>query len=188
MFTSDTHFGHFNVLAYSKRPFASIEEHDEALIQNWNSVVAPTDTIYHLGDFSLGSREHATKVLQRLNGCKILILGNHDRSAKAMVEMGFQEAHRSLLTKIDGKTVYMAHIPLHKDWYLSKRYNPKHTPEPPKYYDFWLCGHVHEKWRSIGKIINVGVDVFDYRPVSFSEVISSLSCKTPVGEHNVRSS
>ena len=77
-FTSDTHYGHKNILQYEKeaRPFETIEEMHEVLIHNWNSVVAPADIVYHLGDFCFGrgNIRHAG----RLNGKKRLVLGNHD--------------------------------------------------------------------------------------------------------------
>ena len=66
--TSDTHFGHDRKFLYSPRGFKSIQEHDEAIIQNWNSVVEPDDTVYHLGDVMLGDNEHGMECLKRLNG------------------------------------------------------------------------------------------------------------------------
>lgn len=53
-FTSDTHFGHKAIIGFCDRPFSSVEEMTEVLVENWNSVVGPTDTIYHLGDFAFG--------------------------------------------------------------------------------------------------------------------------------------
>ena len=78
-FTSDLHIGHKNILEYSKRPFESIEEHDEMLVQNWNSIVKPGDLIYCLGDFALCSAERATSIAKRLMGNKYLVFGNHDK-------------------------------------------------------------------------------------------------------------
>ena len=54
-FTSDTHFGHENILKFCNRPFSSIEDHDLALINNWNSVIGNDDTVFHLGDFCFGN-------------------------------------------------------------------------------------------------------------------------------------
>jgi len=75
-FTSDTHFGHANIIRYSNRPYDTTEEHDEALIANWNFSVQPNDEVYHLGDFSFGNK--AMEILPRLNGIIHLIKGNHD--------------------------------------------------------------------------------------------------------------
>lgn len=77
-FTSDTHFGHSNIIKYCQRPFNSAEHMDEVLISNWNEVVSPQDIVFHLGDFCFGSDKEWIKILQRLNGTKYLILGNHD--------------------------------------------------------------------------------------------------------------
>lgn len=76
-FTSDTHFGHKHILEFCKRPFSSIEEHDEQLIANWNSVVGVDDTIFHLGDFAFGGYPFWKKIVEQLNGHIILVIGNH---------------------------------------------------------------------------------------------------------------
>lgn len=80
--TSDTHFGHHGVTKFLRddgsklRPWDTIEEMDEALVENWNKVVRPQDKVYHLGDVVINRR--AIPTLGRLNGEKILIKGNHD--------------------------------------------------------------------------------------------------------------
>lgn len=79
---SDTHFGHKGVTEFLRndgsklRPFSTVEEMDEALIENWNSIVRPEDKVYHLGDFCINRK--ALKIGHKLNGTKILIKGNHD--------------------------------------------------------------------------------------------------------------
>ena len=77
---SDTHFNHENVIRYSNRPYASVEEMNEALIANWNNVVKPEDVVICLGDFALGNKDDIPGIVARLNGMKILVRGNHDRS------------------------------------------------------------------------------------------------------------
>ncbi len=74
--TSDTHFGHANVIKYSNRPYKDVDEMDSILIKNWNEVVQPNHTIFHLGDFSFKDPE---RYLNRLNGKIIYIPGNHDQ-------------------------------------------------------------------------------------------------------------
>lgn len=77
-FTSDPHYGHANVIRYCARPFRDVQEMNEALINNWNSVVTQDDTVYVLGDFSLGFSE-VERYSSRLLGKKFLIPGNHDK-------------------------------------------------------------------------------------------------------------
>ena len=67
-FTADTHFGHANIIKYCHRPFATVEEMDEALVRNWNAVVSPDATVFHLGDFALDSKERWKELFERLNG------------------------------------------------------------------------------------------------------------------------
>jgi len=79
-FTSDTHYGHTNIVERFAvpRPFASIEEHDEVLVRNWNETVAPDDEIFHLGDFAYKCHpKRMAEIFARLNGRKHLVVGNH---------------------------------------------------------------------------------------------------------------
>ena len=91
---SDTHFNHLNIIKYCNRPFETVEEMNEFIIQKWNNTISNDDTVYFLGDFCLGNREKVIELGHRLNGHKILILGNHDRVTKtAFVDAGFEEIY-----------------------------------------------------------------------------------------------
>ena len=79
-FTSDTHFGHERIIQYCNRPFKDAAEMNEALIRNWNAVVPPDGTVFHLGDFAMGmDQDRTVGILSRLNGTIYLVAGNHDR-------------------------------------------------------------------------------------------------------------
>ena len=77
-FTSDSHFGHDNIIRHCKRPFQDGAQMDRALMNAWDSVVSPGDVVYHLGDFSLRPAETIQGLLKKLHGTKHLIVGNHD--------------------------------------------------------------------------------------------------------------
>lgn len=160
-FTSDNHFGHANIRIYCKRPFESTEEMDGEMERRWNSVVGPDDDVYHLGDFMLGSNmmERAAALLKRLNGRKRIARGNHDRSLTFLREVGFEQAFASFHATLGGANVWMRHHPPAR---------PEAWCDP---YDLLLCGHVHEKWRARGKLINVGVDQWDFTPVRLERLI-----------------
>lgn len=115
---SDTHFGHAKILGYEGRPWDDIDEHDEALIARWNSVVEEGDTVWHLGDVALKSPSKEYKalvhrIIPRLNGRKRLVMGNHDRgrSATWWINVGFREAikyPRAIV--VDG--IVLSHVPM----------------------------------------------------------------------------
>ena len=150
-FTSDTHFNHANVIKYCGRPFGSAEEMNREMIARWNAVVGPEDTVYHLGDFALGKFAEAPVFLRQLNGArKILIRGNHDRSVRQMLAVGFDEVHQ----KLEWNGWLLQHHPIKTSRKL-------------------LCGHIHEKWLRLGWTINVGVDVWDFTPRIIEELVEA---------------
>ncbi len=107
---SDTHFGHANVIDYCNRPFSSVEEMDETLIENWNSTVNKNDVVIHLGDFGLGNKDYIKSIIERLNGKKILILGNHDWKEDFYKESGFHTVSRFPI--VYDHFYLMSHAPL----------------------------------------------------------------------------
>lgn len=171
-FTSDTHFNHANIINLSKRPFKDVNHMNEVMVNNWNEVVKPEDTIIHLGDFAMGPKVQHASFLERLNGYLILVRGNHDQSHEKMMEMGWDEVMITHTTVIDGLKVYMAHVPVGNDPYSQRFYKTEFTPAPPEY-DIWLCGHVHNAFKRKDNVINVGVDVWDFRPVDFKTLLTA---------------
>lgn len=115
-FTSDTHFHNRTTISLENRPFNSTEEMKATIIANWNKVVSPNDTVYHLGDVSFGTYTDWVDVLTKLNGRKVLILGNHDDVliARRLRKEGYlAELHeKGLSLDIDGKELCLSHYPL----------------------------------------------------------------------------
>ena len=92
---SDTHFNHANIIKYCNRPFKDTKEMYEAMIKNWNETVSNNDIVIHLGDFGLSNKEYIASIIKRLNGKKILIMGNHDNwSEQFYREAGFHTVSR----------------------------------------------------------------------------------------------
>lgn len=110
-FIGDTHFGHKNILKYEPyyRNFKNIDEHNEALIDNWNKVVRPNDTIFHLGDFCFGRRN--IHIAGRLNGKKRLVMGNHDVYDPREYLLYFQSLHGMIFYK----EFVLSHMPCRVD-------------------------------------------------------------------------
>jgi len=87
-FCSDTHFDHFNITKYCKRPFDTKQEMNDTLVERWNSVVTKNDIVFLLGDFCFGNKTAWRKWLNKLNYREIhLIQGNHDRDSDIPQEM-----------------------------------------------------------------------------------------------------
>ena len=115
-FIADTHFGHKKILDFcaEQRPFKTIEDHDKFLIDSWNSAVTEEDTVYVLGDFELGGVIHkwdrVKELLSKLNGEKVLVMGNHDvnLSAQLWEDAGFYDA----LPMLEYKGCLLTHIPI----------------------------------------------------------------------------
>lgn len=193
-FTSDTHYFHKNVITYCNRPYESLEQMHEKLIENYNSVVGPNDECYILGDFSFGNAGNTEEIVKRLNGKKHLILGNHDgHSATRYKAMGFEsvvnnqkfchvlgeDTEPTEHSKQEIQLFNMSHFPYLE---IESGYEPELLDELKikyKYHKFgvpndgkWLLhGHVHCSWKTKGMMINVGVDVWDFKPVSMEQIM-----------------
>jgi len=164
-FTADTHFFHGGngknrgVIKYCNRPFSSVEEMNEKLIENWNNTVGKKDTVYHLGDFAFGKKEDVRKLRFRLNGKIHLILGNHDyRNKLNKLENTFTSISDIKTIKYEKQIIVLCHYAL-RVWDRSC-------------YNTWqLYGHSHGNLPPDGKQIDVGVDVGKrYAPVSFDTI------------------
>lgn len=170
-FTSDTHFGHFNIIGYTNRKdkdgklFKDAWEMNRVLTENWNAVVKPEDLVYHLGDFSFQSDRYR----HYLNGHIVLVRGNHD---KQRYDELFEEVVDMVEIKIGEFSCIMTHIPIELGRPYKKGMSPDFTLLDK--YDFIIAGHVHEAWKTSGKNVNVGVDVWDMKPVHINELARYL--------------
>ena len=111
-FTSDTHFNHANIIKFCNRPFKDVEQMNEVIIANWNSVIGKDDTVFHLGDFCLGGATEWTKILDRLNGKIYLIMGNHDlKNIRQGFISRFEHVAMQMRIEIGKKRIYLCHYP-----------------------------------------------------------------------------
>ncbi|MBW4606355.1 MAG: metallophosphoesterase family protein [Hassallia sp. WJT32-NPBG1] len=164
-FTSDTHFGHKNILKYTSRPFSSIEEMDEVLIENWNSKVASDDEVYHLGDVGLYSPGKLRKILDKLNGKIYLIRGNHDESAQTCKDRfeWIKDYYELLMPDSDGYQGKQLIILFH---YAMRVWQASH------YGSYHLYGHSHGELPDDPNSLSfdVGVDCHNYAPINYDDV------------------
>ncbi len=159
-FTSDTHFGDPRVLRIDRRPFPNIPAHDEALIARWNEAVAPDDEVWHLGDFALHVKpERIADLLARLHGTKHLITGNNDGAA-TLAAPGWASVQAYAELNVGGTWVVMCHYAF-RTWKNMGR--------------GWidLHGHSHGKLKPQTRQYDVGVDAFDFRPVTLDTILNS---------------
>jgi calcineurin-like phosphoesterase family protein len=182
-FTADLHFGHANIIEYSGRPFADADSMDRALVERWNAVVQPTDSVWVLGDVALGKINDSLPLVGELCGRKLLLAGNHDRCwaghgrkaegwTERYLHAGFAEVHQGQITLTVGRQPVVAcHFPYRGDSHDHDRFVEQRPADGGK----WLLhGHVHERWRQRGRMINVGVDAWDCRPVRESELVALI--------------
>jgi calcineurin-like phosphoesterase family protein len=156
-YTSDNHFFHTNIIKYCDRPFVDVNEMNETMIRNWNSVVQQGDLVIHGGDFALCNFDTAKHILECLNGDKILVRGNHDRSSKSMREMGFKE----VVSLYNSGTVCVVHDP------------SKVSEDIIKIRDHILYGHTHERLIHKDKFINICVEQNNYTPKTLEQLLST---------------
>jgi len=159
-FTSDHHFMHKNIIRYEDRPFESVEEMNRELASRWNQVVGKDDVIFLLGDFCFGGQQLWRFILKGLNGVKYLVPGNHDKS---IVEECFVHTYPIMNLIVCGQRITLCHYPI-LSWYQRSR-------------GAWhLHGHTHSKElpHQDPLRVNVGVDRWDFYPVSFNELKNKI--------------
>lgn len=171
-FISDTHFGHKNIINFKRndntplRPFDSVEEMDDVLVENWNKVVNQKDTVYHLGDVVINRKSLST--LDRLNGRKVLIKGNHDIFKLKDYAKYFDDIRAYKVMPAHG--IICSHIPIH--------------PDSLARWEFNIHGHLHANNVKIvdapldindSRYINVSVEQINYTPISFNEILDKIN-------------
>jgi calcineurin-like phosphoesterase family protein len=192
-FTSDWHIGHTNVIRLSQRPFRDVEHMAEVLVNNFNACARPGALTYFLGDMGLCKGEELKAVVSKLNGTKVLVLGNHDKNHEAMFKIGFDAVVNSATIYVAHQRVTLSHCPLRGVWREATE-GMKDSTGAENWHgeakqvrfsiadegQFHLHGHIHspnggKSERLLGRQMDVGVDANKYRPVSISEVESWIS-------------
>lgn len=172
-FTSDHHFGHENIIKFCNRPFKDAREMNEELIKRWNEKIKPNDHVYHLGDFGLTYKENLADILDRLNGKKYLIVGNHE-SAALQNRKKFEwvkEYFELKIKDLDGQGGYQRIMLFHyamRTWRGEGRGN------------WHLYGHSHGNLPDLEDKLSfdIGVDSHDFYPLSYEEVKAIMKNKT----------
>lgn len=149
-----THFGHANIIRLAHRPFESVAEMDEVLIENWNRKVKPDDTVYHLGDFSWYHPSKTAEVLSKLNGHIVAIQGNHDplKWGQPYLELTVQD-----------KGLVLCHYPIEEwnGWWKGTLHIHCHTHKP--------------EFHSAERRGNVTVEAIGYAPIALTDIIDMLT-------------
>ena len=176
-FTSDTHFGHENIIRFCNRPFSNAQEMNAELIRRWRDPVPEDGIEFHLGDFAHGSSRLWNHILCVLPGRKYLILGNHDMKSVSQGFMSlFELVTQQMTIRVGGQTIVLNHNPF--------------LCYGGSYRNVWqLFGHVHSGPVSHTGIdhprlnmlfplqYDVGVDNNNFRPVSFAEVKAKIEAQ-----------
>jgi calcineurin-like phosphoesterase family protein len=195
--TADTHFFHGNIIEYTNRPFSNVYEMNEQLIINWNDEVRQEDKVLVVGDFGFMGVRTGAEILARLHGKKYIVLGNHDENVSRALRMGFEGAFTHPVMLNHGRSNFLVcHFPFRPNlgkrlnWYvrggrgvrrnmsLKERIRApywRYFPQIPIWWDGSMCllhGHTHREPRidCVRHMINVGVDLWAYRPVSLDEI------------------
>lgn len=169
-FTSDQHFNHQNIIAYCKRPYRTLREMNEVIIDRHNSVVGKKDMVWHLGDFSWSE---AASFLSKLNGKHNLCLGNHDHKHIKKWEFDlFDRVEQACIVKYEHKSLWLSH-------YAHARWPSSHMGSGH------IFGHSHGLYKPDNKSFDVGVDTnafFPYSWLDIFEVLAKLSQDKYTGE------
>lgn len=158
-FISDTHFGHNNIIKFSDRPFENLQHMTDGLVNNFNACVKSNDVSIWVGDVAFMNENEAQKLVKRLNGYKILVVGNHDifKKNKRIMNLGFDEYHITYNLQFDSTVVAITHYPIDSG-NLPKGWINVH-------------GHLHRNGHHADEIdtpthINVNCEFWNYTPIN----------------------
>jgi calcineurin-like phosphoesterase family protein len=169
-FTADTHFGHGGALGLFRRPFASVHDMDEAMVQRWNESVGPADEVWHLGDFAVRrSVAEMARILAALRGKVHLIAGNND-GPDTVALGGFASVHLYVELEMAGVNLVLCHYPF-RSWNRMARGAVN------------LHGHSHGRLKRVPRQLDVGVDVWDFRPIPLEKVLAACSPRARRAAH-----
>jgi calcineurin-like phosphoesterase family protein len=181
-YTSDLHFGHNRGFLYEPRGFKTIQEHDAAIIENWNKIVKDNDIVYLLGDTMLNDNDNGIKCLNALNGHIWFICGNHDTSERIYriyhdcPNIRFLGSDNELNCacaykyKEKGFNLYLSHYPTIT--------SSVENMAPLKHHIINLHGHIHSKnkfYQDMPFCYNVTLDAHNNTPVSFDKIIADIA-------------
>jgi calcineurin-like phosphoesterase family protein len=160
-FTADHHFGHGGARGLFRRPFASVAEMDEAMVARWNEVVAADDEVWHLGDFAVRQSAARTgELLESLAGTKHLLVGNNDGPVTTGLAGWASVQHYAELEE-GGTFLVLCHYPL-RSWHRMSRGALN------------LHGHSHGRLAPLPRQVDVGVDVWNFRPITLADIRAHL--------------
>lgn len=176
-YTSDEHHGHRNIIQFCKRPFASIEEMTEGLIERHNEVVKTDDRVWHLGDMfwrTFGVFA-ALDVMKRLNGSHFYVNGNHEEVFHVGGNLG-STLHLAFNDRFERTQIFPAGGPKHGiilDHYAGRVWHDSDKGS------WQLYGHTHSALPEIDPLLalDVGVDANNYYPVSLDQVRERMESK-----------
>ena len=176
-FTSDLHLCHNKPFLYEPRGFISVQEMNEAIVRNWNSVVKPSDVVFILGDLMLNDNELGINYINKLNGRKSIVIGNHDTANRILLYNSKIDNLQGLaygdMFEYNGYHFYLSH-------YATLTSNHDYN-KPLKHRVISLCGHTHTKdkfadWDK-GLIYHCELDAHNNFPVSVEEIIKDIEEK-----------
>ena len=166
-FTADTHFGHNNIIRYCERPFRDSKEMDEEIIKRWNSRIKPGDLVFHVGDVIFHRKAEDLDIINRLNGVKHLILGNHD--APESLYPYFETISEIATVRVRKNSQIQRIVLCH---YAMRTWDQSHRGA------WHLYGHTHGKLEENNSLsMDCGVDTNDFYPYSYSEIKARMEAK-----------
>lgn len=175
--TSDPHYGHKNIIGFCDRPFKDVNEMNVELVNRYNKVVGPNDSVLWVGDCTMGMKFSLFKstIMDNLHGRKFLVRGNHDPKTQKCLDWGFEGVADELWLDLEGTPALVSHYP-------PKGAKDSHRDADTRYWDrrpearqgvAFVHGHTHEAEATFRgeKRIHIGVDAWDYTPARISDVV-----------------